>query len=155
MADVMEKEIGWDEEIENEGGGFTLLKEGDYDFEVVEFKRGRHNGSAKMPACNKAMLKLRVSGGGKSTTIEENLFLHSKVEWKLCQFFRSIGLKVSGEKVRMDWSRVPGAKGRCHVIVEKWKGNDDKERESNRVSEFYDAPSATVAPAKGFKAGAF
>ena len=151
MADIMKRELGWDDEIENEGAEFTILEEGDYDFEVIQFTRARHNGSAKIPACNKAVLKLRVTGGGQTTTIEETLFLHSKMEWKLCQFFKAIGLKQSGEKVRMDWNRVPLAKGRCHIIVEPWKGDDGKERKSNRVEKYLEP----AAPKPAFKAGAF
>ena len=37
-----------------------------------------------------------------------NLFLLKRFEWKLCQFFTSIGLRQHGEKLRMNWAAVTG-----------------------------------------------
>ncbi|HBK54250.1 MAG TPA: DUF669 domain-containing protein, partial [Syntrophomonas wolfei] len=63
-------EMSWDDEIEEEGG-FILLPEGDYDFEVVNLERGRFGGSEKMQACPKATLDIRVkTGDGKQATIK-------------------------------------------------------------------------------------
>ena len=58
MAETIGRELDWDDEIENEGGGWVLLPEGEYDFIVEKFERGRHEGSAKIPPCNKAVLTL-------------------------------------------------------------------------------------------------
>ena len=41
----MERELGWDDEIEKDSGEFILLPEGDYDFTVESFERSRHGGS--------------------------------------------------------------------------------------------------------------
>ena len=35
MSEVIERELGWDDEIEKDGPEFVLLPEGDYSFEVV------------------------------------------------------------------------------------------------------------------------
>ena len=40
------RELGWDDEITSDSGGFLLLEEGDYDFTVTAFERGRFPGSA-------------------------------------------------------------------------------------------------------------
>ena len=48
MSDF-ERELNWDDEISQESE-FTLLEDGDYDFEVTKFERGRSNGSEKIPA---------------------------------------------------------------------------------------------------------
>ena len=48
--------LSWDDEIENDGSYFTLLDEGDYDFVVKKFERGRFDGSDKISACPKAIL---------------------------------------------------------------------------------------------------
>lgn len=100
MSEVIERELGWDDEIEKDGPEFVLLPEGDYSFEVVGFERARHNGSEKLPACNKAVLTIRLTSddGEKSTTIKHNLFLHSKTEGMLCAFFTAIGQRKKGEK---------------------------------------------------------
>lgn len=74
--------------------------------------------------------------------MQTNLFLHSKFEWKLCQFFVAIGQRKHGEVMRMNWGTVPGSGGICHVGVRKWTGNDGKERESNEITEFYDPEDA-------------
>jgi len=143
------KEYGWDDEIEKDSEGFTLLEPGEYDFEVVNFERARHNGSAKLPACNKAIITLRVSApDGRSVDLKHNLFLHSKCEGLLSAFFVGIGLKKHGEKLKMDWSKVVGRRGRCTVGVHEYNGktyNDIK-----RILEPKEAPAQT-----SFKAGTF
>lgn len=130
-----ERALSWDDEIEQESQ-FTLLPEGDYDFVVESFDRGQWDGSEKMPPCPMATLHVRVSGKEGSTTIEHRLFLHSKTEWALSAFFKSIGLKQSGERVRMNWNMVPGAKGRCHVEVNSYVGNDGQSHSNNRIKRF-------------------
>lgn len=148
----LEKALDWNDEIENDGGAFSIIPEGDYAFGVKSFERGRHAGSEKIPACNKAVLTLTILGPeypfkpDKLGEVTANLFLHSKFEWKLCQFFTCIGLRKHGEKLRMDWSRVPGAVGTCHVGIRKWTGNDGKEHESNEITEFYDPETSPLKP---------
>ncbi len=145
--DTMPRELGWDDEIQRDES-FQVLPEGDYAFTVKKFERARHSGSEKIPACNKAILTLAVSGPAASGEVTTNLFLHSKFEWKLCQFFTAIGQRRHGEAMRMDWGAVPGAAGVCHVGVRKWTGSDGRERESNEIAEFYDPERAPkVQPA--------
>lgn len=131
MDEFMDKALDWDDEIENESE-FTLLPEGIYDFEVVKFERGSHNGSEKLPPCKKAVLTIKIYGkDGASTVIKHNLFLHSKCEGILSAFFLAIGEKKRGEKVRMNWNAVTGAKGRCKVYIDKYNGN-----EYNKIKSF-------------------
>lgn len=92
MSDF-EKEFGWDDEIEKDSDEWVLLPEGDYDFTVTAFERGRHQGSDKLPPCNKAILTLKVEGKEGTATITHNLFLHSKTEGMLSAFFCAIGQK--------------------------------------------------------------
>lgn len=133
-----DREFGWDDEIQNDGQGFRLLPEGDYTFTVKKFERARHSGSDKIPPCNKAVLTVEVSRQDAAGIVPVTLFLHSKFEWKLCQFFTAIGQRRHGETMRMNWNAVPGACGSCHVGVRTWTGNDGKERENNEITEFYD-----------------
>ena len=140
--DSMPREFGWDDEIKRDDSPFQVLPEGDYNFTVKKFERARHGGSEKIPACNKAVLTVAIFNAGASGEVQTNLFLHSKFEWKLCQFFTSIGQRKHGEAMRMNWGAVPGSTGVCHVGVRKWTGNDGKERESNEITEFYDPESA-------------
>jgi hypothetical protein len=152
--------------IENDSS-FTLLPEGVYPFTVVKFERGEHAGSDKIPPCKKAVLTIELDGGALGTTeITENLFLHSKQEWKLCQFFTAIGQRKKGEQMRMNWQAVPGAKGWAEVVVNKYKNKDGEDRQNNRVGKYLDpaevkqpqttAQATAAAPAGGgFVPGAF
>lgn len=148
MSDF-ERELGWDDEIEKDSSDFVLLPEGDYDFVVESFERGRHNGSEKLPACNKAMLKLRIDTPDGTALINHNLFLHTKTEGMISAFFTSIGQKKKGEKIKMNWNAVIGAKGRCKVGIYEWTGTDGEKRQGNDIKKFYPFEE------KKFEAGKF
>lgn len=155
MADNIEREFGWDDSIEKESE-FMLLPEGDYDFIVKSFARGRHQGSGKLPACNKAIIKLEVTNGTDTSTIEHSLFLHSKCEGILSAFFISIGQKKHGEPLKMNWNAVVGAKGKCKVYIDKWTGNNGNEMQSNKIKKFFDpVDSPAQSPQASFTPGAF
>lgn len=139
--------FGWDDEIAEDGkGGFTVLPEGDYEFEVVTREKSWYDGGVKIPACNMAKLELKFTGAEGSTTITQNLFLHSKMEWQLSAFFGAIGLKKKGEPLKMDWNKVVGAKGWAHLYVDNYVKKDGTEGQSNKVKYFIykeDAPVST------------
>ncbi len=154
--------MDWDSTIENDST-FTLLPEGVYAFTVTGFERARHNGSAKLDPCPKAMLTIEIDGGALGrTTVTHNLFIHRKCEGLLCDFFTSIGARKRGEPLRMPWQSVIGARGRCEVYVDKWVSDrDGQNHESNRIRRFLEpnesaAPVQQTAPtAGGWKQGAF
>lgn len=127
----------WDDEIQNDGEGFRILPEGEYDFTVTDFTRGRFEGSDNMKACPKAELTIKIHDPDGDVTVNENLFLNKKVEWKLCQFFIAIGHRKHGEPLRPNWNAVKGAKGRCKVGIKKWTGKKDgKEYKGNEITAF-------------------
>lgn len=138
MSDVNNGyELDWDAEIERENS-FVLAPAGDYDFTVIGFSRERHSGSDKVPACKKAVLSVKiVTTAGDEVIIKHNLFLHSKVEWKLCEFFTGIGQRKSGQRAAMNWNAVMGATGRCKVKVRKYTYNGS-EYVSNEIEKFYE-----------------
>lgn len=137
MSQEIERELGWDDEIEKDGGNFVLLPAGDYNFTVAKFERGRFQGSDKMPPCNQAKLELTVhSPEHGNVTIFHNLMLHTKTEGFLSNFFTGIGQKKKGEKLRMNWNLVTGAKGRCKVIQNKYMSKGE-ERVNNQIDTFY------------------
>lgn len=145
----MGREFDWDSVIENDGESFELLPEGDYDFEVLSFERGRHNGSEKLPPCPKAVVKIRVSDGQRTGVLTHNLMLHSKCEGLLCAFFTGVGQRKHGEKLRMDWNKVAGSKGRCKVGVRTWKSRTTGEdMKSNEIKRFYEPATRAPAPAQ-------
>lgn len=142
------QEFGWEDTIENEGGEFVLLPEGNYDFTVKSFERARHPGSEKMPACNMARVTFTIWGQQDKLEITENFFLCNKMEWKLSQFFLSIGLKKHGEPLRMNWNEVSGKTGKCRVYVDTFKNKNGEERQSNKIKKFfaYDEKVDTLSP---------
>lgn len=141
------EEIGYEGMIENEDGGFTLLPEGDYDFTVSKITRGRYEGSDKMPACNSVTVELTVWGAQDKATISERFFLVKKFEWKLSQFFLSIGVKKHGEPLMMRWN-IEGMRGKCKVYIDHYKKNDGSDGQSNKIKKFYayDENVQTVSP---------
>lgn len=149
-----ERELGWDDQIENDSPDFVILPKGDYDFEVIEFERGRHNGSEKLPPCNKAIVHIRIEGEEGVAIIRHQLFLHTKTEGLLCDFFIGIGQRKKGERITMDWNQVVGSKGRCNVDIRKWKNDEGREMIFNEVKKFYE-PKTTAAEPKGFTPGSF
>ena len=138
MADntIYDVAMQWDDEIQNDGNEYRVLPAGEYDFEVTGFTRGRHEGSSKMGPCPKAELEILIHSSDGNVTIKHNLFLNRKCEWALCAFFTAIKARMPGEALRMNWSRVKGAKGRCEVGIRKWTGNDGKEHETNEIVKF-------------------
>lgn len=138
MSDNIGYELGWDAAIEKDAPEYILLPEGDYDFTVTKFERARHNGSEKLPPCNKAILYLSIETPEGTAVVQHQLFLHTKTEGMLSAFFTSIGQKKKGEKITMNWNAVTGAKGRCKIYVDTWIGNDGNEKKSNKVRRFYE-----------------
>lgn len=147
----------WDSEIENEGGDFRLLPPGDYNFTVVDFERASFPGSEKMPPCPQAKFVLEVkNANGEIGRVRDSIFLTSKAEWRLCQFFTSIGQRPKGEKVKMDWSKVLGASGMLKLGHDKRNLNDDGTPKYNAVEKYLEpaqpAP-AQATPAKKWTMG--
>lgn len=143
-----EGELGWDDVIENDSPDFVILPDGDYDFEVIDFERGRHNGSEKLPPCNKAIVHIRIEGKEGVSVIKHQLFLHTITEGMLCAFFAGIGQRQKGERLKMNWGTVVGSKGRCKVSTRKWKNDEGKEMVFNDIKKFYEPEDKGFIPGK-------
>lgn len=129
--------FGWDDEIKEESS-FILLPEGDYAFAIKKFDKGRYDGGDKIPACPKAIVTFTVyTPDGQSVDIQENFLLHKKMEWKLSEFFASVGLKKKDEPIRMPWTpALIGKGGVCKIIVHSYK-KDGENRQTNRIDKLY------------------
>lgn len=138
-------ELDWNGTIEHDAPEFTVLPEGDYDFQVVELERARHAGSAKLPPCNKAIVHIRIEDGQGVAVIKHNLFLHSRCEGLLCDFFAGIGQRQKGERKAMDWSRVVGAHGRAKIGIRTYS-KDGREYKANEIKKFYAASAPYLTP---------
>lgn len=139
---VIEKELDWEDQIERESD-FILAPAGDYDFVVTGVERARHEGSEKLPPCNKAIVSIKISTPEGDVIIKHNLFLHTKTEGMLSAFFIGIGQKKHGEPLRMNWQTVPGSTGRCKVGIREWTNNNGEKIQSNEIKKFYE-PTAPV-----------
>lgn len=139
MSEMLENQtMGWDDSISNDGKEFVLLNEGDYVFTVVDFQRGSFSGSAKLPACNKAILTLEMETAEGPVRMNENLLLLRSMEWKMSAFFRAIGQKKHGEELKPNWNKVLGAQGVCHIKPRKYVGNDGNEKTTNSIDYYID-----------------
>jgi len=141
-------EIGWDDEIASESS-YILLEEGDYDFTVTHFERGRFPGSNKIPACNKAMLTLSVETPAGKADVRYDLILWSALEWKLSEFLRAIGQKKRGEPTHPRWNEMLGATGRARFKQRTYTRKDGTEGRTNDVAKFYDYDPSLSPPATG------
>lgn len=138
-------ELDWDDEITNDEGSYQLLEEGDYEFTVTAFERGRFPGSAKIPPCNKAVLTLSVTTPQGAASIRYDLILYSTMEWKLSEFFRAIGQKKHGEPLRPRWNELVGSRGRAHFKPRTYTKKNGDEGKANDVERFYDYDPAAMS----------
>ena len=130
--------MDWDDALENDGQEYVVLEEGDYNFTVTGFERGRFPGSAKIPPCNKAALTLAVDTPDGTATVKFDLILYRTLEWRISSFFRCIGQKKHGERLVMDWSKGTGSKGRARFKPRTYMDKNGDERQANDVDRFYD-----------------
>lgn len=140
----MNMELDWNSTIEKESE-FELLPEGTYDFTVESMERGRFAGSEKMSACPQANLTLIVHDGDLQGKIFDTLYLHSKAEWRLSQFFTAIGQKKKGEPLQPNWNLVPGSTGKLELTINEYEKNGEK-RKNNRVSRYIPKENKTFTP---------
>lgn len=89
---------------------------------MESFERKIYEGGAKIPRCPQAALKLRVHGGEYGDALVfRNLFLVSKQQWLIAQFFISLGLMEKGGTEKMPWNKVIGASGYVEIVHRIYK----------------------------------
>ena len=135
MSEELGRELSWDDTITDDGKEFEPVPEGDYDFTIEKWERGRSKGEGKLPACNMAIVHFVIHNREREVTIRENYLLHSKMEWKLSELFRSVGLKKEGEPLRMNWTALPGLTGRAKVGLKP--GLKDPSKQFNFIDKLY------------------
>lgn len=143
--------LSWDGEITRDGGGFTLLAPGTYPYVVTGFERSYHNGSANISACPMAIMTIEIDGGEQGTTTEQHrLFLNTKCEGLISEFFVSLGMKKRGETVKMDFDGAVGKRGMLKLANRVWVGNDGEERQSNEIKRFLPPAAQPAETARRF-----
>lgn len=129
-----DRELGWDDTIQQDSTEGLLLPPGDYIFEVQKFERARYTPgpNSKLPACNMAKLELKITTEQGTAIVFNNLYLHTSTEGLLSAFFSAIGQKRKGEPLQMNWNLVTGAKGAVKI-----KNREYKDKKYNEVDRFY------------------
>jgi hypothetical protein len=138
MIDNKDMLMDWNDAIEEDGQEYVLLPEGDFNFTVTNFERGRFPGGPKVPACNKATITVQVDTKEGIATVKFDLLLYRSLEWRISAFFRCIGQKKHGEKLTMDWNKVIGSKGRAHFKQRSYTNNQGEEKFTNDIERFID-----------------
>ena len=130
--------MDWNDAIVEDGQEFITLEEGDYNFTVTAFERGRFPGSTKIPACNKATITVAVDTPEGRASVRVDLILYRTLEWRISAFFRCIGQKKHGERLVMDWNKVVGSRGRAHFKPRTYTNSYGEEKTANDVDRFID-----------------
>jgi len=125
--------MNWDDPIEE----ISALKPGTYSFKVIGFDRAEFEGSDKIPPCPMAVLKLEING----QYIKCNLHLTRRLQWKIMNFFESIGLRRGRNPYTPEWNKILGREGRCKLSVYMNNG-----QEYNRVDDFLPEHKISMEP---------
>ncbi len=147
MSEVYKGEaLDWNDSVEK-GADYIMLPEGDYDFVIESFERSMYEGSEKVPACPRAELKVKVETPEGVCIMNESFLLYDRMQWKLAEFFLSIGAEEVGGRVKMNWNLVPRATGRATVEIRP--DRNDPTKKYNHVKKFLPKQK------KEYKAGSF
>ena len=98
--------LNWGEGFTAQEDEFVLLDEGVYNFTVTKMEKKVYSGnSTKIPnGCPYAELNVQVQSQKGTTNIRERLYLLKSMQWKLTQFFASIGQPVvTGQVFNPNW----------------------------------------------------
>lgn len=143
----------WDSTIgkEADDGGFNVLPDGDYPFEVTSLERGRYEGNPQKgtKACPKATVTLKVDGGAYGDAyVKENIFLNRKNAWKIKSLFVCIGLVAAdAEEFVPNWTAIIGCSGMCTLKKTQFEGKDGDMRNTNDVKKFLPPTTVTTTAA--------
>jgi hypothetical protein len=150
MADFENELFDWDSEIESDGQEYVTVQPGDYAFTVTKVERqnypGNQSSGGKIPACNLAVVSGEIDVPKGKATFRERLYLYKGYEWKLSAFFRSLGLKKHGEKLRMNFNEAVGKRGMAKFGNHEYNGS-----KYNQVEQYYDYDPDKLNSFSGFK----
>lgn len=125
--------MGWDEEVTAESKEYTVLPDGIYPFIIKDaIVKGKTSGKGKLPVCNMATVTITIEFEGKEIKVKDNITLHRSIEWKISQFFESLGMKQKGVPFRPDWNGIVGKTGLAKMHAEE--GSDGNMY--NKVKEY-------------------
>lgn len=151
MSEYLDNEtFDWDSEIEQDGQEFVTVEPGDYSFTVTKVERQNYKGNqdsgGKIPACQMALVTGTIDVPKGTATFRERLYLCKSFEWKLSCFFRCLGMKKHGEKLRMNFPAAVGKKGLAKFSVREYNGST-----YNQIEQYYDYDPEKMNQFSAFK----
>lgn len=137
--------LDWDAEFSaEERNQNPLLPEGDYWFEIMKLERGYHNGSEKVPPCNKATVTFKILAPQGEAIITDKYFVVD-LKWareKNTALFASVGLAKREDveahrPIKPHWSNeIAGLRGVCHITTRTYL-KDGQQRQINDLKCLY------------------
>lgn len=116
--------------------GFEPIPAGKYEFQIEEVKIQSYDGSAKIKACNRLHITLRIDmPNGNARKVWDDIFLdgsHGYSMRKLKTLVESCGLSIpesAGEKEIAD--KLVSAIGNAEIYIETYNG-----KKNNKVREY-------------------
>lgn len=133
-ANTKNMELDWDDEIENTGT--VDIPDGEYDFIVDHYERSIIGGDGKYSGGKMAVIYCNILAGNAEPQVRTNIIMNKNFEWKLAQFFICLGLMEDKKdaKLKMNWSMVGGARGRCKI--EHKPNFNDATKKHLEIAEF-------------------
>jgi len=137
MADFEKEVLGWEDEIESDEQ-FIKLEPGDYKFTISHYDKEHYvpKAGGKLPECDMAVVHFDIISPKGTTSIKDSFQLCSKMIWKISALYRAVGLKKHGEKVSMQWDKLPGLTGLCSVTLDE--DPNDSSKSYNHISGYID-----------------
>ena len=117
--------IDYEDYIEDDGAGYRVLPNGEYTFTVQNVERGFYlkKEGGKMPDCKMLTVSLLIADPEGDVLLRDNFYLFADNMWKAAAFFRAVGMKKPGERVRMDWNAAMGKWGRVRLTESSYEKN--------------------------------
>lgn len=119
-----DKPIEWEAKLTDEDDTsrpslFRLLPEGEYEFTVENTEPGEtKTGKRKMTV---QLIIDNPDGQGKAR-VDDGLILTEKAKWKLCTFWKAIGMWETAKTEGMKWKKALGKKGRLKLEQREYNG---------------------------------
>lgn len=135
--------LGWDSTIEDvPREEFQQLEDGEYQFVVSALEQDKWKQDVKyVGGFPYARLTLAIMVDGEQVTeVKTNLTLSVKNQWRIREFFASIGVPVeSGKAFAPKWNKVEGRKGIVKLEKDEFTGRNGEKIKTNKVKAFIEA----------------
>lgn len=135
--------LGWDSVIEDVPKEEKMqLEPGEYEFVVASLEQDKWKPEVKgVGGFPYARLTLAIMIDGEQVTeVTTNLTLSVKNQWRIREFFASIGMPIeSGKAFAPKWNKVEGRKGIVKLDKDEFTGRNGEKIKTNKVKAFVEA----------------